>query len=351
MNAPDAPLDTDFIESIYYAYYKEGGILVLERFEGDKATPTRVSVEERSTVLHEGHVAQKSETLDPDGTIAISTSFTWKQTKDALGNQTSTIYTVTETYAQGYSDTNKLLLTTEYTRRMSPGEKGTTKDIIGVATLTEVYEAGTDTSIGTETSVRMTYRVKGKPDGLDLKADKDTLITVTKVYEAGFDITKDTPTSITYTYKVVEKIDDKNRLVTYTDSFVGDVFDTRTKTYYDNREIRDGSTKPVQVTENWIGNNIAIDSFSYTYWKNDVDTANGKKTVKVTENYLDLNGNNTIDTEGTDPDTAFIESIYYAYYKAGGILVLERLEGDKLHPTRVSIEERSTVLLIIFYFL
>ncbi|MEK9148790.1 MAG: hypothetical protein AAB267_01945, partial [Candidatus Desantisbacteria bacterium] len=331
--------DTAFVESVYYAYYVEGGKLVLERFEGDKDNLARVSVETRSTILHKGHVAQKTELKDPDNKITISTTFTWKQTKDQAGKDTNFIYTVTESYAQEYKDSNSLLLTTEYSRRMTKEETAGLTGIVGAATLTEVYE------VGVKTSVRVNYRIKGVPASLqaDLKAGEKTLISITRIWEAGFDIAKDQPTSTIYTYKVVEKIDNKDRLVTYTDTFVGDVFDTRQKTYYAEKTIKDKSIKVVQVAESWIGNNIALESFSYTYWKENVLTAEGHKTVKLTENYLDLNGNNTIE----DSDTAFVESVYYAYYvdeAEAAKLILERFEGSKSDLVRVSIEKRSTKL-------
>ncbi|MEK6816564.1 MAG: hypothetical protein AABY09_03045, partial [Nanoarchaeota archaeon] len=77
---------TNFLESYYYAYNiaeDSKGKLVLERFEGGKQADNtwklfRVSVEKRYTALSGIHAATVTQSYDPEGTILISQSFTWK---------------------------------------------------------------------------------------------------------------------------------------------------------------------------------------------------------------------------------------------------------------------------------
>ncbi|MEK6732977.1 MAG: cysteine peptidase family C39 domain-containing protein, partial [Candidatus Omnitrophota bacterium] len=221
-----ADSDTSVIESRYYAYYITGGKLVLERFEGTKDSLFRVSVEERSTVIYNNRAAQKTEYKDPEGAITISTTYTWKEVLrvNINGRETNLVFTITDTYAQ---DTD-LLLTKEFTRRMLTEEANYPRGAIGAVTITETHEAGM------KTSVRMTYRIQGAPSEVSssLAANEKTIITVTKVWEGDVNkdvslVLRDEPTSINYTYKIIEGEGTNRKLVTYTDTFIGTVFDTR----------------------------------------------------------------------------------------------------------------------------
>ncbi|MEK9149396.1 MAG: cysteine peptidase family C39 domain-containing protein, partial [Candidatus Desantisbacteria bacterium] len=350
------PNDTQYLESRYYAYHMkdDSGLvkLVLERFEGTKSELFRVSVELRSTIIHNDKVVQKTEFRDPNNEFTISTSLTWKEVKTVSisGKDQDFVFTITQTYAQ---DDLQLLLTEESTRRLTQDEVKSLNDtsIIGAVTITETKEAGFTTSI------RLNYRIQGSPKEVkdDLAAKDKTLISVTKIWEAGLEnwLLKSEPTSTVYTYKMVEGEGASKKLVTYTDTFIGGVFDTRTKTYYAEQVIVGTvsdrplqNKKIVQVAENWIGKDF-LDSFSFTYWGKVTDSLqSGEKAVKITENYLDLNRNNEIDNKPEDKnsDTSVIESRYYAYYVTGGKLVLERFEGARDSLFRISVEERSTVI-------
>ncbi|MEK6732978.1 MAG: hypothetical protein AABY55_05060, partial [Candidatus Omnitrophota bacterium] len=305
-----ADSDTSVIESRYYAYYITGGKLVLERFEGTKDSLFRVSVEERSTVIYNNRAAQKTEYKDPEGQTVISVTYTWKQQGDKDGNNKNFIYTVTETYTPELDGVQGFLLSAEYTRRMTKEEtsqylKGV--DVLGAATITETYEADT------KTSIRITYRIKGAPQDVRsyLAANNNTLITVSRIWEGDFDLSKD-PITIVYTYKLIED----RKLITYTDTFIGKVFDTRQKSYYASVSgVNDG--KLVLVTENWSAKDF-MESVSYAYWA-ERDTINGRKTVKVVQEH-----------EAGLTTPTLIKYIYYDRIQKNGVTKLGQFVENRI---------------------
>ncbi|MEK9148600.1 MAG: hypothetical protein AAB267_00985, partial [Candidatus Desantisbacteria bacterium] len=205
------------------------------------------------------------------------------------------------------------------------------KDAIGAVTITETYEADI------KTSVKLTYKIQGVPKGLEkeLNANNKTIITVTKIWEAGAEAwpVNVNPTSIVYSYKLIEGKDKDRKLVTYTDTFIESILDSRQKSYYAEKTIQSGEVKFVQVVENIIksGDEEIVESFSYNYWQKDAETIYGSRLVKVQENYeygtdssvstrytyyekrdgrLMQVAENRVSAQGRD----FIESVQYSYY-------------------------------------
>ncbi|MEK6816565.1 MAG: hypothetical protein AABY09_03050, partial [Nanoarchaeota archaeon] len=269
----DGLLEKNILESKYYAYNiaeDNKGKLVLERFEGIATSLNRVSVEKRYTALSGIHAATVIQSYDPEGTILISQSFTWKQSGGYNGEDTGKVVTVTASYAtNGTTYEPTLLLTTEYSYKEVTGNV--------FHTITKTRE----TASNILTSIRDTYRVNaatGLPTSIAEGFVK--FITVTKVWEAELDLAKD-PSSVIYTYKVKEDIDSNQNtpdiLVNYTDSYItsgeanvltDDIFDSRQKTYYAIKDTVNGDDRLAQVQENFAGigdGTVVKEGESYTY--------------------------------------------------------------------------------------
>ncbi|PIW67280.1 MAG: hypothetical protein COW10_06500, partial [Candidatus Omnitrophica bacterium CG12_big_fil_rev_8_21_14_0_65_42_8] len=231
--------DLAFIESKYFVWYEEGtGRLILERFEGPLDGLVRASVEARSTEKYDGHAAQKVEQLAPITaalTTVIGVSYTWKEAGaagDKFKPTANKVFTVTESVVPGDEDT---VILTEYTEKIY--DAADVNLLGGVKNITRVKEAGI------LSSVRETCRLSAEGlttlPGTTTTTDLAGYVTKTTLWEGlgdSWDRSTDIVTSTIYTYK---KKDDLLGLVSYTDTYFGDgtadIFDTRTKTYYDTR--------------------------------------------------------------------------------------------------------------------